>query len=495
MDDYKIIDNIPEQLLCDCTSKARCLEAGIRYLRIRCHVLKYKWNNSKKLPSLGSLVREQIAREKDGIMAMIQPADREPEPTQKYNGSDKFPKGMKKEVSKPAEVNEVTATAITTPIAGSSKKRGRKAKIFFDELVEPAETIASMHNISKRRHNSSPLMKKVLEKSVAASVTTSAIPPADPIHSTSADPIPLAQSTSTAPIPPAPSCSPKSYKRSSELQRASSSKKTEDNHIIQRNCCCVQKEHPEQLKSKAKEDAKEYHQEYAAAKKAILINGQDRQHTELEMLQRERWLVDLGANSEEAFCEICQSQIRAHKTDLIRHTKSKLHLNASSKINVRPGNQITKHMKVVSSGAKVMDLMIEAHIACHSSITSVDHLEDLLEDVSDAKYSPIVDESTDVTTKKYLCLCIRYFSAKQCDVKTDFLVQLEVEKVTAEQLYLTLTKYLKTSKPDVENLVGLGTYGANNLCERNNSLFTLLRADSPNLQIVKCIYHSLNAVS
>lgn len=213
---------------------------------------------------------------------------------------------------------------------------------------------------------------------------------------------------------------------------------------------------------------------------------------------------------------------------MIRHTKSKLHLNASSKINIRPGNRITKHVKVISSEAKIMDLMIAAHIACHSSITSVDHLgellnnlkitsrgncirqhrtkctaliknviypsllEDLLEDVGDAKYSLIVDESTDVATKKYLCLCIRYFSAKQCKVKTDFLGLIEVEKVTAEQLYLTLTKYLKTLKLEVKNLVGLGTDGANNLCGKKNSLFTLLRADSPNLQIVKCICHSLN---
>ncbi|CAG9763571.1 unnamed protein product [Ceutorhynchus assimilis] len=91
------------------------------------------------------------------------------------------------------------------------------------------------------------------------------------------------------------------------------------------------------------------------------------------------WLVDPGpAKCGEAFCKICKSTIRAHKADLIRHTKSKLHLSECSKINVRREHQITKHITVISSEAKIKDLIIAAHIACHSSITSVDHLGELL---------------------------------------------------------------------------------------------------------------------
>lgn len=89
-------------------------------------------------------------------------------------------------------------------------------------------------------------------------------------------------------------------------------------------------------------------------------------------------------------------------------------------------------------------MKLAAHVACHSSTSTVDHLgsvveeiskkgislhrtkctalinsvigpvvhEDLLEDVGSGPYSLIVDESTDVTTKKQLCIVIRYYSKK-----------------------------------------------------------------------------------
>lgn len=45
---------------------------------------------------------------------------------------------------------------------------------------------------------------------------------------------------------------------------------------------------------------------------------------------------------------------------------------------------------------------------------------------------------------------------------------------------------------DIINLIGIRTDGANDLCGKNHSLFTLLKEKSPNLQIVRYICHSLN---
>ncbi|CAG9818142.1 unnamed protein product [Phaedon cochleariae] len=123
-------------------------------------------------------------------------------------------------------VTEMSPTAIVTPITGPSKRRGGKAEILSDVVIKPAETVAPKPKKSnRRRHNSSPLLKKVLEKSIAALETTSASQPADSQPSTTAASITPAPSTSTAPILPAPYCSSTYYKRSSELQRASSSEK------------------------------------------------------------------------------------------------------------------------------------------------------------------------------------------------------------------------------------------------------------------------------
>lgn len=46
-----------------------------------------------------------------------------------------------------------------------------------------------------------------------------------------------------------------------------------------------------------------------------------------------------------------------------------------------------------------------------------------------------------------------------------------------------------------KNIIGIGVDGASNLCGQNHSLYTLLREISPNIQLIKCICHSLNTCS
>ena len=101
--------------------------------------------------------------------------------------------------------------------------------------------------------------------------------------------------------------------------------------------------------------------------------------------------------------------------------------------------------KAVDNSVKVAELKLAAHIACHSSIRTVDHLgeivkdvsgkdialhrtkctapvkrvlgpsvhEQLLNDLKDCNYSLIIDESTDTGLKKQLCIMVCYFSTAQ----------------------------------------------------------------------------------
>jgi hypothetical protein len=62
-------------------------------------------------------------------------------------------------------------------------------------------------------------------------------------------------------------------------------------------------------------------------------------------------------------------------------------------------------------------------------------LEALVEDVNNNYFSLIIDESTDISVNKYLCLCIKYFSEISQKVLTNFLGIIEVERVTADCLY------------------------------------------------------------
>lgn len=184
-------------------------------------------------------------------------------------------------------------------------------------------------------------------------------------------------------------------------------------------------------------------------------------------------------------------------------------------------------INVKSDRKKIRDLKLAMFIANHSAIRSVDHLSELLkhigdsqfsdlelhrtkysklimnviapvflneliEDIGTSSYSIILDESTDIGTNKYMAFCVRYYSCSQLDIITDFIGFVEIEKATSEILKTVFLESLEKSKLNIQNLIGIGTDGASNLCGKNKSLFTLLKEIIPHLQLIKCVCHSLN---
>jgi len=215
----------------------------------------------------------------------------------------------------------------------------------------------------------------------------------------------------------------------------------------------------------------------------------------------------------------------------MKHKNTKIH--RTKQIEVPRGQSYLSKVGItctVSTEQKKTDLKLAAYIAVHSSIKSIDHLCNLLkslgkgssleelklhrtkcvllikkvlapaircEIVEDIRkhnsfYSLIVDESTDVSIKKYLCICIKYFSESKQRFVTEFLGLIEVFTVTANDLYQAISSFLIKLNLDVSNLIGIGTDEANNLCGKNHSFYTLLKKDSPNVQLIKCVCHTLH---
>ena len=173
---------------------------------------------------------------------------------------------------------------------------------------------------------------------------------------------------------------------------------------------------------------------------------------------------------------------------------------------------------------KIRDTILAAYIATHCSINSIDHLNEILrdlkfydiqlhrtkctslikyviaskflreliEDIDAFLYSIYADKSTDVSKKKYICLCIRYFSQKKKRHLTDFLGLLEIVEADAESLYSVVLAFFNKIKLPIMNMIALGMDGGSSLCGCNHSLYTLLKAKIPHLQLIKCVCHSLN---
>ncbi|KAF0690927.1 Zinc finger protein, partial [Aphis craccivora] len=234
----------------------------------------------------------------------------------------------------------------------------------------------------------------------------------------------------------------------------------------------------------------------------------------------------------EAYCTLCKIVLRAHHGDLISHSKTLKHISKTKSLIVEKQPKLSSFgVSTISKEKKNIDLKLAVHIACHSSIRSIDHLGDLLklhgkgsplenlklhrtkcsklilnvlspsilqslvEDIGNSKYSLIVDESTDVSVSKYMAYCIRYFSKSLQTITNEFLGLVIVERATADALCELTMQFLKEINLNPKNIIGLGVDGASNLCGRNHSLYTLLREISPNLQLIKCICHSLNTCS
>lgn len=107
------------------------------------------------------------------------------------------------------------------------------------------------------------------------------------------------------------------------------------------------------------------------------------------------------------------------------------------------------------------------------------------------KFSVMIDESTDISSSKHLCVVARVFDNEK--VSDAFFDLVCVEDASADGLYKALVSaFEKAAVPYKENLVGLAADGAAVMMGTNHSVMTLLKRDVPNLFILKCLCHSFH---
>lgn len=108
------------------------------------------------------------------------------------------------------------------------------------------------------------------------------------------------------------------------------------------------------------------------------------------------------------------------------------------------------------------------------------------------KFSLIVDESTDKSTIKHLCLVVRYFNDSD-NIQDSFLGLIQLSGADALTLYNHIVQFFNENDiPYKNNMIGFASDGANVMLGSNNSLMTLLKRDVPSLFVMKCICHSFH---
>ena len=156
------------------------------------------------------------------------------------------------------------------------------------------------------------------------------------------------------------------------------------------------------------------------------------------------WIAPAPADDSKARCRYCNVELRAHLNDLREHGATKKHKARcqpsvkSFAVPTGPGAGAT-----IKDDQKRRELRVATYVACHTSINAVDDLSDILqdemgafkmhktkctavitsvlaphfreelrEDIGESPYSLYLDESTDVSVNKLLCICVKYRSRK-----------------------------------------------------------------------------------
>lgn len=187
----------------------------------------------------------------------------------------------------------------------------------------------------------------------------------------------------------------------------------------------------------------------------------------------------------------------ANVNEALKLAEIKLVLNNAAHGSLKTIDHLCEMLKDIGKGSQLTKLRLH-RTKCSKIILNViapGMLKELLDDLGEESYSILLDESTDVSTMKYMAYCIRYYSKNQKKIVTDFLGFNEVNEATAEKLFSDFEKFMNGLGLNINNLVGLGTDGASNLCGVNHSLYVLLEKKYHRVQLLKCSCHSLNLVA
>lgn len=237
------------------------------------------------------------------------------------------------------------------------------------------------------------------------------------------------------------------------------------------------------------------------------------------------WVKEAPDGKGDAYCKLCLCNLNPRISVLQKHEQTEKHKKRQSVIKTtRP---VTAFPSGPSEDVKKTELELAVAISCHCSIKSVDHLGEimkkhgkgsalgnialhrtkcsrliteaispafkhmLMKDIKDEKFALLVDESTDVSTEKHLCIVIQYFSKTEKRIVTELVALVAVTEATSETLFNAIKAAVQDIGQTLSNCLGFASDGASVMVGNNNSVWTRIQAKSPNCVQMRCICHFL----
>ncbi|XP_023309857.1 uncharacterized protein LOC111691381 [Anoplophora glabripennis] len=173
---------------------------------------------------------------------------------------------------------------------------------------------------------------------------------------------------------------------------------------------------------------------------------------------------------------------------------------ASHNIAINLVDDMVDLLKDIGKDPKVVNDIKLGRTKCTNIIENVlcgKETRDLVEVLKNNYFSVLIDESTDISVQKFLCVLVRFVCPVTKNVKTDLLemIKLDARLVTSEKLYEHFSRALTDKSIPLSNIIGLASDGANVMLGDHNSFKTRLSSDSTVLVVLKCICHSAALVA
>ncbi|CAH0730525.1 unnamed protein product, partial [Brenthis ino] len=130
------------------------------------------------------------------------------------------------------------------------------------------------------------------------------------------------------------------------------------------------------------------------------------------------------------------------------------------------------------------------------------HKSDLKTLLKTTKFSVLVDESTDISSVKTMCIVVRLYDPETHKIsrllwelrplfeKNDF--DAANQGATGEAIYKSIIRSFQDENVPTENIIGFASDGASVLMGQHNSVASRFISNNPGIIIIKCICHSLH---
>ncbi|XP_070170892.1 SCAN domain-containing protein 3-like [Polyergus mexicanus] len=117
--------------------------------------------------------------------------------------------------------------------------------------------------------------------------------------------------------------------------------------------------------------------------------------------------------------------------------------------------------------------------------------EKIIDILQTRRFSILIDESTDISDLKIMCVLVQFFSPDD-KVKTQLLdlISLNATDCSANKIYESFKEVLNKKQIPIKNIFGMASDNASVMIGCNNSFFSRLQSEIPGVVMLNCICHS-----